>query len=167
MPATCKTDLLNVTLREFAKLTDILDRVPVAAQLAPDPEAEGTTLKDIIGHRAHWIALFLGWYAEGQKGKQPDLPAPGYKWNELKRFNADLRLAQVDLTWDDARALLERNHQALLSLLNNLDDTALYAVPMPGGNNKWTTGRWAEAAGPSHYRSASKYIRARLKALDL
>jgi len=30
---------------------------------------------------------------------------------------------------------------------------------MQGANNDWTTGRWAEAAGPSHYRSAAKFIR--------
>jgi hypothetical protein len=29
---------------------------------------------------------------------------------------------------------------------------------MPGGTG-WTTGRYAEAAGPSHYRSAAKFIR--------
>jgi hypothetical protein len=37
---------------------------------------------------------------------------------------------------------------------------------MKGGGNKWTTGRWAEASGASHYRSAAKYVRACLKARD-
>lgn len=165
MPATCKEDLLSVTKAEYAKLVTALDRVPFDARLAPDPEADGTTLKDILGHRAHWITLFLGWYAAGQRGEQPALPAPGYKWNELKRYNADLREAQADLTWDAARALLAENHLALLDLIKRLNDAALYGAPMPGGNNKWTTGRWAEAAAPSHYRSARKYIRTRLKAM--
>lgn len=166
MPATCKEDLLSVTETEYAKLVTTLDRVPFDARLVPDPEADGVTLKDILGHRAHWITLFLGWYAAGQRGEQPALPAPGYKWNELKRYNADLREAQADLTWDAARALLAENHLALLGLINRLDDAALYRAPMAGGNNKWTTGRWAEAAGASHYRSARKFIRTRLKALD-
>lgn len=166
MPATCKEDLLSVTESEYAKLVTALDRVPVNAQLVPDPDADGTTLKDILGHRAHWITLFLGWYAAGQRGELAALPAPGYKWNELKRYNADLREAQADLTWDAARALLAENHLALLDLIKHLNDAALYGAPMAGGNNKWTTGRWAEAAGPSHYRSARKYIRTRLKALD-
>jgi len=33
-----------------------------------------------------------------------------------------------------------------------------------GGDAGWTAGRYAEAAGASHFRSASKYIRAELRA---
>ena len=166
MPAaTNKADLLAVTDKEFAKLTKLLDTVPVPARNAPDPKAEGTTLKDTIGHRAHWIALFLGWYADGQAGNDVFFPAEGYKWSDLKRYNADLRAAQVGLDWDAARAMLANNHAKLLDFINGHDDAALYGGPMKGANNKWTPGRWAEAAGPSHYRSAAKYIRARLKAL--
>ncbi|MEC7963119.1 MAG: ClbS/DfsB family four-helix bundle protein, partial [Pseudomonadota bacterium] len=63
MPAaTTKTDLLATTEAEFSKLTRLLDKVPVAAQTLPDADADGTTLKDTIGHRAHWVDLFLGWY---------------------------------------------------------------------------------------------------------
>lgn len=53
MPATCKKDLLSVTEAEYAKLVTALDRVPVDVRLAPDPAADGITLKDILGHRAH------------------------------------------------------------------------------------------------------------------
>nr|MDJ0821710.1 ClbS/DfsB family four-helix bundle protein [Paracoccaceae bacterium] len=87
MPAaTSKADLLAVTEKEFAKLTKLLDSVPPAAQLAPDAEAEGTTLKDTVGHRAEWITLFLGWYADGQAGNEVFFPAAGYNWGDLKRF---------------------------------------------------------------------------------
>lgn len=73
---------------------------------------------------------------------------------------------QAGLSWSEARAVLERNHARLLAWLQSLDDVALYGSPMKGAHNAWTPGRWAEAAGPSHYRSAAKYIRARLRALS-
>lgn len=41
-------------------------------------------------------------------------------------------------------------------------DEESYAPPMVPEKNHWATGRWAEASGTSHYRSAGKYIRARL-----
>jgi len=41
-------------------------------------------------------------------------------------------------------------------------EAELYGGPMPGGTG-WTTGRYAEAAGPSHYRSAAKFLRAALR----
>lgn len=168
MPAaTNKSDLRAVTVKDFAKLEALLDRVPPGARLVPDTQADGTTLKDIVGHRGHWITLFLGWYADGQRGKDVALPAPGYKWNDLKRFNADLRKAQADLNWQDACGLLRNGQAQLLQFIDALDDAALYGAPMRGGNNHWPPGRWAEAAGASHYRSAAKYIRARLRALQV
>lgn len=168
MPAAATKDALcNVARKEFAKLEALLDTVPESARLASDPEAEGTTLKDIVGHRAAWIDLFLGWYSAGLKGGPVEIPAPGYKWNALKRFNADLRASQAGMSWEEARALLRANHGRLLDFIDGHDNAALYGAPMRGGGNAWTTGRWAEAAGPSHYRSAAKYIRARLRSLQV
>jgi len=48
-------------------------------------------VKDVISHRAHWIDLFLGWYKGGMAGKTVYFPAKEYKWNDLKRYNAQLR----------------------------------------------------------------------------
>ena len=167
MPAaTTKSDLIAVTDRDYAKLQALLDRVPPESRLIADPEADGTTLRDIVGHRAHWITLFLGWYHAGQSGDPVALPAPGYKWNELRHFNADLRATQAGQNWEEARAALHDNHLLLMQFIEGLDQYALYQAPMAGGGNHWTTGRWAEAAGASHYRSAAKYIRARLRALS-
>lgn len=165
MPAaTHKSDLLHVSHQEFEKLQVQLDAVP--ERLRHSPDGEGTTLKDIVGHRAHWIELFLGWYAKGQEGVKVFFPAEGYKWSDLKRFNADLRAAQADLDWDGARSMLSHSHDQLLNWIKAHSDQELYGGPMNGANNQWTPGRWAEAAGPSHYRSATKYIRARIKAFN-
>ncbi len=161
MPAaTNKADLLAVTQKEFGKLTGLVETVdPIFAMQKEDD----TSIKDVIAHRAHWIDLFLGWYADGQADKPVSFPAEGYKWNDLKRYNADLRERQADLSWEDAKATLDKNHARLTDWIDGLSDEALYGGPMKGANNKWTPGRWAEAAGPSHFRSAAKYIRARLR----
>jgi hypothetical protein len=162
MAATTKSELLALSQKEFAKLLALVAPIDPGTALAPDDE--GIAIKDIIGHRAHWIGLFLGWYTDGQAGKEVHFPAKGYKWNELPRYNAALRAAQRDLGWAAALEGLEQAHGALLDLIEGMDDTALYGGPMKGAKNNWTPGRWAEAAGPSHYRSAVKYIRKRLKA---
>lgn len=161
MPATSKQDLLEVTTKEFAKLQALIQ--PLNATQAALAE-EGVSIKDVIGHRAHWIELFLGWYADGQAGKAVYFPAEGYKWNDLKRYNADLRARQAELDWADVQEMLQSNHDQLLGFLQGLSDERLYGGPMKGANNAWTPGRWAEAAGASHYRSASKFIRKVLRA---
>lgn len=162
MPAaTCRTDLLTTTSREYAKLSALIEGIGEKDALIRDED--DTSIKDVIGHRAHWIELFLGWYADGQAGREVSFPAPGYKWNQLKAYNAAIRADHKSLGLDDVRQLLSRNQCKLTELLSDLSDADLYGGPMKGGENPWTTGRWAEAAGSSHYRSAAKYIRSVLK----
>ncbi len=159
--ASTKTGLLAVSQKEFDKLAELLDRVRREMALAKD--RDDTSVKDVVGHRAHWIRLFLGWYADGLAGREVFFPAPGYRWNELKRYNADLRQRQADLGWTEARFSLREAYRELTDLIVALSDADLYGGPMRGAKNSWTPGRWAEAAGPSHFRSASKYVRHRLK----
>jgi hypothetical protein len=159
--AKTKAELLAVTETEWAKLQKLLADVPV--DLARVKDAEDTTIKDVVAHRAHWIGLFFRWYQAGQAGEPAELPAPGYKWSELKRYNADLRASQSGLDWTGAQEMLVTEYARLRNFITTIPEAALYGGPMPGGNNAWTTGRWAEAAGPSHFRSAAKYIRSRLR----
>lgn len=160
MACTNRTELLSVTQKEFAKLSNVI--APLNQEQS-GWQIDGTSIKNTIGHRAHWIELFLGWYADGLAGKTVYFPAEGYKWNDLKRYNADLRTRQADLDWSAVSALLDRRHQELVDFISEKTDADLYAGPMKGAKNTWTPGRWAEAAGPSHYRSATKFIRSILR----
>lgn len=106
MPAAAsKAELLEKTRREYDKLLRVIDGFPEALRLERD--AAETSPKDIIAHRAHWIVLFLGWHRDGVAGKSPEIPAPGYKWNQLKSYNAALRAAQSEITWEEARSMLD------------------------------------------------------------
>ncbi len=162
MPAaTTKTDLLAVADKEFAKLQKVIASVPPDVALLQHDD--NWSIRDVLVHRAHWIDLFLGWYADGQADKVVAFPALGYKWNQLKEYNADLLAKHQDVGWDAAKAGFAAAHKRWHGLVDTLDQEALYAKPMKGGNNNWTTGRWAEAAASSHYRSAAKFIRACLR----
>lgn len=164
MAATNKTELLQITQKEFAKLEKLL--LAIESGVATQKDVDDISIKDIVTHRAHWIDLFFGWYQDGQEGKLVHFPAEGYKWKDLKRYNAMLRKQHAQITWEEALANLQKCFEALVGFINTLSDAELYSGPMKGANNDWTTGRWAEAAGTSHFRSASKYVRARLRALE-
>ena len=146
-----------MTVKEFAKLDALIDELSAAQ--ANRKHEDDTSIKDVIGHRAHWITLFLGWYRDGQAGKEVHFPAKGYKWNQLREYNRQLRARQAKLSWTGAKKLLRSNHSKLLKFIDGHTDKVLYGGPMKGANNDWKPGRWAEAAGPSHYRSAAKFIR--------
>lgn len=163
MPAaTDKSALLAVTQKDFAKLDKLIETIP--DDVAMTKLDEDTSIKDTIGHRAYWIGLFLGWYEDGIAGREVHIPAKGYKWNQLKELNASVRAEQSDLGWQTAKGLLRSNHARLIGRIEGLSDDDLYGHPMTG-NDKWTAGRFAEASGASHYRSAAKFIRSGLRQL--
>lgn len=157
MAAKSKSELLDISRKEFGKLETLVEAIEEST--AMEKREEDTSIKDVIAHRAHWIDLFLGWYADGQAAKPVHFPAKGYKWNDLKRYNAELRKAQSNMDWTQAVEMLGTNYKKLTNFIESRSEAELYGGPMKGAKNAWTTGRWAEAAGPSHFRSASKYIR--------
>ena len=161
MAAKSKAELRDISHAEFEKLAVLLDALD--ANVAMTKRDDDISIKDVVAHRAHWIDLFLGWYADGLAGKPVYFPAHGYKWNDLKRYNHDLRASQHDLGWLEAMALLRTNYRKLMDFIDDCSDAELYGGPMQGAHNRWPPGRWAEAAGPSHFRSASKYVRSCLR----
>ncbi|MEO1483438.1 MAG: ClbS/DfsB family four-helix bundle protein [Myxococcota bacterium] len=164
MPAaTSKAALLAVTEKEFDHLWTTLSDIDERSALEPD--ADGTSIRDVVVHRAHWIELYLGWYRDGVAGKPVETPAPGYKWNQLKAYNAKVREQNRNVTWKTAKQRLRRKHTALLKLLSSLSDQELYGAKKFDWTNTWTLGRWGESSGASHYRSARGFVRKHLRAL--
>lgn len=162
MPAAkTRDELIAVTNKEWAKLSILVNEID--ADMAGLTDRDDISIKDILGHRGHWIDLFLGWYKDGQAGRKVYFPAKGFKWNQLKSYNAALRQAQAGISWPQIQFLLENSHSRLMAFVSAHSDNDLYGGPMKGAYNDWTTGRWAEAAGASHFRSAAKYIRKRLR----
>jgi hypothetical protein len=159
MPAArTKSDLIAVTTREWARLSGLLDDLP--RSLADLKDANGVAIKDILTHRAHWIGLFFTWLDAGDAAQMPDR---GVTWAQLQPYNAGLRQQYAGMHWCEARDWLSTQHRRLDGWLHEAPEAQLYGAPMPGGTG-WATGRYAEAAGASHYRSAAKYIRSRLRA---
>lgn len=162
MPAaTNKTELLDVMALEYDNLIKTLDTIDTHTALQGDE----ASIKDTIAHRCHWIGLYLGWYAGGVAGKDVQTPASGYKWNQLKAYNAILRAQSKNTPWDTVLVEFKAAHSRLLNMLQSQDDATLYTKKLYPWMNNWTLGRWAEASGSSHYRSANKYIRKILRGL--
>lgn len=64
MPAAkTKTDLIAIIETEWDKLDRALRDMP--RSLAEIKDADATSIKDVLTHRAHWIGLFFQWLHEG------------------------------------------------------------------------------------------------------
>ncbi|MBO9447453.1 ClbS/DfsB family four-helix bundle protein [Ruegeria sp. R14_0] len=163
MPAaTNKTDLLAVFDKDLAKLRKTLDGVDEknAYLSAPDDD---TTIKGVIAHRTHWMGMFHGWYEDGVAEREVHVPAKGYKWNQLKEYNAALYALGNETPWEELLSAFEAACDKLRRFVETQDDALLYTSCVFSWTGKWTLGRFAEASGPSHFRSANTYIRKALR----
>lgn len=132
MPAaTNQQDLIAITESDYDKLATLLENLEPS--LAIRSFEDDISIKDVIGHRAHWISLFFSWYKQGQETGKADVPAKGYKWNQLKEYNAKLRASQADLDWEAAQRMLEKAHVDLLDFIEARDDKVLYGGPLGRG----------------------------------
>ncbi|WP_299323634.1 ClbS/DfsB family four-helix bundle protein [Parasphingopyxis sp.] len=163
MPAaTDREALLAVHDKEYAKLIKTLDRIDAQTALLAAPD-DDWRIKDIVAHRAHWIGLFFTWYDGGKAGEAVETPAPGYKWNKLKSYNAMVKDTYSGLDWVEVRRTLGTREKKLRDFIAAQDDAKLYTQHLYPWLNKWTLGRWAEASGASAFRSATKVIRSILR----
>lgn len=159
MPAaTNAQELLAVFDKELAKLQKTLDGVD--EDLAGrHTAADAVTIKGVIAHRTHWIGLFFDWYEGGVAGETVETPAPGVKWNQLKAYNAPIYEAANGRPWPELKREFDAAAARLRAFIAGNDDEVLYVKGLYPWMNNWTIGRWAEASGPSHFRSANTHIR--------
>lgn len=163
MPAASnKSDLLAVFDRDLAKLRKTLDDIDEEQSFLSAPD-DTTTIKGIIAHRTHWMGMFHGWYEDGVAGREVYVPAKGYKWNQLKAYNAPLYAKGDETPWADLLSEFEAACDKLRRFIEAHDDHDLYTGGAHPWTGKWTLGRFAEASGPSHFRSANTYIRKALR----
>lgn len=158
MPAaTNKTDLLAVFDKDLAKLRETLGGID-AEQACLSSVEDDTTIKGVIAHRTLWIGMFHTWYEDGIAGREVHVPAKGYKWNQLKAYNATLYAKGDVADWAELRSEFDAACDRLRAFVAAHDEADLYAAGAHAWTGKWTLGRYAEASGPSHFRSANTYI---------
>jgi len=154
-----KQALLADLKTEHDALCARLCEIPTAQYREPGVWGDGWTLCDLVAHLAEWQFMFLSWYADGLRGATPDLPAPGYKWNETPRLNRSIWLKHRMRSPAAVRADFDAGYNRILDLVTTLSAEKLLAP----GQFEWT-GKHPLAAylGPnsaSHYRFASRVIK--------
>lgn len=154
-----KRDLVDDIEGEHERLWSLLDDIAPARYEEAGVWGDGWSLKDLVAHLAEWQRMFLGWYEAGQEGREPDMPAPGYRWNETPRLNREIRARHADASWAEVRADFDAGYRRILALVDEVPEEGL----LTPGHFPWT-GKYPLTTylGPntaSHYRFAIKVIR--------
>ncbi len=154
-----KTELMRDIKDEREALMALLETFSEARRTEPGVWGDGWTVSDLVAHLAAWHRLFLGWFEGGRVGRDPELPAPGYKWNETPRLNQAIWSENRGRSYSSVLDDFETSFGEVHSVLRGLSETEL----LEPGHFGWT-GRnglvtYAGANTASHYRFAIKVLK--------
>ena len=154
-----KAELLRDVQDEREALASLLDTLSDAERSEPHVWGEGWTVCDLVAHLAAWHRLFLRWFNEGRAGSDPDLPAPGYKWNETPRLNRAIWSENRGRSYSSVLDDFETSFEEVESVLRGLSEAELFQP----GHFTWTGKNglviYAGANTASHYRFALKVLK--------
>ncbi|MBN1978425.1 MAG: ClbS/DfsB family four-helix bundle protein [Anaerolineae bacterium] len=160
---TSKIDLLVAIDKERGALEALLETLTPAQMVEPDVVG-AWSVKDVLAHLIEWEQMCLGWYRAGLRGETPDLPAPGYKWNQTPELNQAIYEKHRDRALDDVLAQFGASHQEILGAIRELPNEELFTTGRYAWTGKNTMGTYFVSATSSHYLWARKEIRKGLRA---
>ncbi len=79
--------LLNSEMN-FKSLLEVIESVPSRKRnISIETQDRDKNFRDIVMHLYEWHAMLERWYREGMDGDSPFMPAPGYRWGNIKLLN--------------------------------------------------------------------------------
>lgn len=154
-------ELRDLTRSSFEKLRVDLDAAgPRAGSL---PCVDEWTIRDLLAVRAWWTERVVDWIEAGRRGETPRTPAPGYRWSETPRLNADVVEAARRESYRSVRTRLERGYERVLRTIDALDDRELLEVGAFPWAGRYPIARWISLNTARQYATARTFVRRALR----
>lgn len=157
-----KTQLLAAIQKEYTALEKFLAPL-TAEQMAFAPVPGDWAVKDVVAHLYEWQQMFFNWYETGLRGETPDVPAPGYKWNQLPALNQAIYEKHRDLTPEQILSLFRESHQKTIQFIGNLPESDLTMPGLYSWMKQNTLMAYLNANTAAHYAWALKDAKKALK----
>lgn len=123
------------------------------------------SVKDILAHLLGWHHLFLEWYKTGEEGA-PELPAPGFKWNQTPQLNQQIFDRWQDTSFVSVKRRLTYSHKKILAIAQSMSEQQLMSPGIFLWTGKLTLAKYLAPNTASHYKWAATKIAKISKALD-
>lgn len=147
-------DSVQVTYTKLAAELDVAG--PRAGSI---PCVDDWTVKDLLAVRAWWTESVIDWIAAGRRGEVPVTPAPGYRWKETPRLNADIVRKARRESFRSVRERLERGYVLVLQTIDSLDDRELLDSGVFEWAGKYPVARWLSINTTRQYTTARTFVR--------
>jgi hypothetical protein len=150
-----KAQLLTAIQKEYSALEKFLAPF-TSEQMAFAPAPGAWAVKDIITHLYEWQMMFFRWYEIGLRGEMPEVPAPGYKWNQLPALNQAIYEKYQHLSADQALGSFRESHQKTIQFIENLPESDLSTPGLYSWMNNNTLMSYLNSVTAAHYVWALK-----------
>ncbi len=155
-----KAELIAQSTANYKKLLNFIKDLSEEKRNAEFPtQYLNRNIRDVLAHIHHWHTLFLRWYAEGMKGIQPKMPAPGHTWRTLPALNVEIRELYKNLPKTEVDALLARSFEAVQEIVKSHANTELFEKQHYPWTGSTSMGSYIISATSSHYDWGLKLIR--------
>lgn len=157
-----KEQLIAVNHKELAALEELL------AGLTPEqfttPGALGDwSVKDVLAHLLEWQHMLQRWFAAGQCGENPAVPAEGFNWAQLPALNQAIFERYRDAPLDDILREFRASAQAIDALAAGCSEEDLFKPGLYPWMRKNTLAAYINSSAGSHYRWARNEMRKNLR----
>jgi len=163
MKYAAKREFVDRVHAEHNRFLALADEIGADRFNDPGVWGEGWNVKDLSAHLTEWEHMFLSWHRAGLAGETPNMPAPGYKWNETPRLNLAIREKHKNAPWTAVRAGFDRSFAEITALIDTLSE---HDILEPGrfawtGRNALITYPGANTA--SHDAAGRKILKRHIK----
>lgn len=158
-------ELLRALTETYGALTRALQRVPAerAREASLPGHRTGTRMSpaDLVAYLIGWNELVVSWHDDRARGIEPQLPAPGFTWNQLGSPAQKFYRDHADVPWPQLLQRLDAAHDRIVALVRGLDNGELYGAPW---YRTYTAGRMIQLNTSSPYTNARRRLRTWLRA---
>ena len=158
--ATTKSDLMADAVSQYGKMWGLIESIPEAERTSTFRfDDRDRCIRDVLIHLYEWHQLLLLWVSANQGGeKRPFLPEP-YNWKTYPEMNVRFWEKHQGTPYEEAIRLLNESHQAVLDLVDSLDNDALFTKKHFPWTGTTSLGSYCVSATSSHYDWAIKKIK--------
>lgn len=154
-----KSELLRNLEAAYQKLHQEVATAP--SELERDPGIEGGISPcDLIAYRIDWGRLLLSWDELENQGQSVDMPAPGFKWNQLGLLAGHFHQQHRDQSLEQSLAKFELLVGDRLRFIeSNSEDTLFGIGKRQWAGPKWPLAKWIQVNTIAPYGSARTKLR--------
>lgn len=127
------------------------------------PCVDDWSIKDLLAVRAWWTESVIDWIEAGRRGECPVTPAPGYRWKETPRLNADTVKKCQNESYQSICRRLERGYKRVMLVIESLDEHELLEAGVFAWAGNYPISRWISINTARQYTTARSFIRRALR----